>query len=118
MAHYNLGLAYCIKKDLQNVKKHFTLYQNLNKDENDTKYICNLYISKLHFDELDITETKEYYQKSRLPLFVELSQLLVPRIYKSSEEIDYYRNVYLTTLQNLLKKRIKRRGIQLVKKTD
>ena len=102
MAHYNLGLAYCIKKDLQNVKKHFTLYQNLNPDDNDNKYVCNLYISKLHFDELDITETKEFYQKSRIPLFVELSQLLVPRIYKSTEDIDYYRNIYLTTLQNLL----------------
>ena len=106
MAHYNLGLAYCIKKDLINVKKHFTLYQNLNPDENDSKYVCNLYISKLHFDELDITETKEFYQKSRVPLFVELSQLLVPRIYKSSEEINYYRNIYLTTLEKLLSNNI------------
>ena len=63
MAHYNIGLAYCIKKDLENVKHHFTLYQNLNPDDSDSKYVCNLYISKLHFDELDITETKDFYQK-------------------------------------------------------
>ena len=44
MAHYNIGLAYCIKKDLENVKHHFTLYQNLNTDESDSKYVCNLYI--------------------------------------------------------------------------
>ena len=106
MAHYNLGLAYCIKKDLKNVKKHFEKYQEFVPNSNTNKHTCNLYISKLHFDELDIKETREYYEKSNIPLFVELSKLLVPRIYKSTEEIQEYRKLYKDTLTNLLSKNI------------
>ena len=106
MAHYNLGLAYCIKKDLQNVKYHFDKYLKYNTDTSDSKYTCNLYISKLHFDELDITETADYYRASRIPLFVELSKLLVPRIYHSIQEIEKNREIYYNTLNDLLNKNI------------
>ena len=106
MAHYNLGLAYCIKKDLKNVKHHFGQYLEHNSDNNNSKYTCNLYISKLHFDELDISETAHYYTESRIPLFVELSKLLVPRIYSSLEEIEENRNLYYNTLNNLLNSNI------------
>ena len=50
MAHYNLGLAYCIKKNLEKVKYHFNKYLTYNTDNSLSKYTCNLYISKLHFD--------------------------------------------------------------------
>ena len=105
MAHYNLGLAYCIKKDLKNVKHHFEQYLEHNTDNNN-KYTCNLYISKLHFDELDITETAHYYKESKIPLFVELSKLLVPRIYTSVEHIQENRELYYNTLNNLLNSNI------------
>lgn len=106
MAHYNLGLAYCIKKNLEQVKHHFGKYLEYNPDNNNSKYTCNLYISKLHFDELDITETADYYKASRIPLFVELSKLLVPRIYHSLEDIQENRNIYYNTLHNLLNSNI------------
>ena len=106
MAHYNLGLAYCIKKELQNVKKHFGKYLEYNPDNSDSKYTCNLYISKLHFDELDITETAYFYKASRIPLFVELAKLLVPRIYHSLEEIQENRDIYYNTLYSLLNSNI------------
>lgn len=100
MAHYNLGLAYCIKKDLKNTKIHFEKYQKLNtKDE--SRFYCNLYLSKLHFDELDIEETKYYYNKSNIPLFQKLSVLLIPRVYESTEQINYYRKLYYDSLTNL-----------------
>ena len=101
MAHYNLALAYCIKKNLEKVKEHFNLYQKLNPDESPLKYFCNLYISKLHFDELDIEDTKEYYVKSKIPLFIKLSELLVPRIYNSIEHIENTRKEYLNSLHNI-----------------
>ena len=42
MAHYNLGLAYCIKKDLKNTKFHFEKYQELNIND-PSRFYCNLY---------------------------------------------------------------------------
>ena len=102
MAHYNLGLAYCIKKNLEKVKYHFNKYLTYNTDNSLSKYTCNLYISKLHFDELDIIETADYYKESKIPLFVELSKLLVPRIYSSLEEINESRELYYNTLYTLI----------------
>ena len=101
MAHYNLALAYCIKKNLEKVKEHFNLYQKLNPDESPLKYFCNLYISKLHFDELDIIETKEFYIKSRVPVFVKLAELLVPRIYESEKHINITRKEYYISLNTI-----------------
>jgi len=99
MGHYNLGLAYCIKKDLKKTKLHFEKYQELNTDK--SRFYCNLYLSKLHFDELDIEETKYYYNKSNIPLFQKLSILLIPRVYESTEQIDYYRKLYSESLINI-----------------
>ena len=101
MAHYNIALAYCIQKNIDFVKIHFKKYIELNPEQDKSKYYCNLYISKLHFDQLDIIETREYYNKSEIPLFKFLSKLLVPRIYESQEEIMNERNTYLTNLQNM-----------------
>ena len=101
MAHYNIALAYCIKKNIILVKKHFEEYIKLNPDNNDSKYYCNLYISKLHFDQLDIEETKLFYKKSKVPLFNSLADLLVSRIYNSTEEIEESRKLYYNTLLNI-----------------
>jgi predicted O-linked N-acetylglucosamine transferase (SPINDLY family) len=99
MAHYNLGLAYVMKKDMENTKKSFTNY--INNCDNENKFYVNLYISKLHFDLLDINETKDYYIKSDINLFKKLSELLIPRIYNSVEEIEMYRDQYNKVLDDL-----------------
>ena len=99
MAHYNLGLAYVMKKDMENTKKSFTNYTN--NCDNKNKFYVNLYISKLHFDLLDIDETKDYYIKSDINLFKKLSELLIPRIYNSVEEIEMYRKQYSKVLDDL-----------------
>ena len=98
MAHYNLGLAYCVLKNLDKTKFHFLQYQELNNDDNKLKYFCNLYISKLHFDELDIEDTKEFYRRTKIPLFQKLSSLLIPRIYHSNQHIEDSRKEYYDTL--------------------
>ena len=76
MAHYNIALAYCIHKNIDMVKTHFNKFIEFNPDNSISKYYCNLYISKLHFDQLDITETREYYNKSKIPLFKSCQVLL------------------------------------------
>jgi len=96
MAHYNLGLVYAIKKDLENTRTHFNKY--IEFCDNDDKYYVNLYLSKLHFDMLDIKETSDYYLKTNIKLFEVLSKLLIPRIYNSVDEIESYRNQYMNTL--------------------
>tara|TARA_B100001094_G_C18191818_1_gene807814 strand:- start:633 stop:5519 length:4887 start_codon:yes stop_codon:yes gene_type:complete len=99
MAYYNLALAYVMKKDIINTKNNFNEY--IEKCDNSNKYYVNLYISKLHFDLLDIKETKEYYIKSEIPLFIKLSELLIPRIYNSINEIEEYRKTYIKVLDDL-----------------
>ena len=90
------------RKEFRKTKYHFGKYQELNNDSNNLKYFCNLYISKLHFDQLDIEETKEYYMKSKIPLFEKLSTLLIPRIYESNDDIQESRELYYNTLLNIL----------------
>ena len=101
MAHYNLALAYCIKKDLDKSKHHFEQYRINNTTMDDSNYMYNLYISKLHFDKLDIIETQKYYYDSRIPLFQQLSKLLVPRVYETTEDIQLHRQNYYKTLSEL-----------------
>ena len=65
------------------------------------KYFCNLYISKLHFDQLDIEETKEYYMKSKV-LYSKIIKLLIPRIYTSNDNINFHRQTYYDSLVEML----------------
>jgi predicted O-linked N-acetylglucosamine transferase (SPINDLY family) len=102
LAYYNLGIGYILLKDLNNAKDAFTNYIEYTTEDGDKKYIANLYISKLHFDLLDIEETKYYYIASRHPLFQQFSKLLIPRMYKSMEELKYYRKEYEDTLDYLI----------------
>jgi protein O-GlcNAc transferase len=102
LAYYNLGLSYVLNKDLENAKKTYAKYIELSPENNNSKYIVNLYLSKLHFDLLDIEETQFYYRESRHPLFEQLSKLVIPRIYNSNEEMDKYRQIFDNTLDHLI----------------
>lgn len=101
LARYNLVLANVALKDLENTKKVCKEYINCNID-NGNKHFVNLYISKLHFDLLDIEETKYYYNASNIPLFQQFSKLLIPRMYNSTFELIYHRSLYGNTLDHLI----------------
>lgn len=102
LARYNLIFANVALKKLENSKKACYDYINCNVEHGNKNYVY-LYISKLHFDLLHIEETKHYYNASNIPLFQQFSKLLIPRIYNSTEELMYHRNLYENTLDYLIK---------------